>query len=225
VHEIIEQFFNYFAEIDFANVEEGSRFLVLAATLLAIKAQLVLPQPEQEIELEPGLFPREEIKEIVQGPELLTYQQFREAAVVLETSAKNWRLCYKRPPSGFQKRPAHRARREDILRLVQAFKEVVAQRTSLPEPYEVKPVPVDLEKKMEFILNQLQCKPEGLLFLELFFPPPPREEVIVTFLALLELVYQRKVKVAQAHGQGEIVLALADSERDLRRKKDAGIFS
>ncbi len=225
VREIVEQFFEYFARAEFADFEEAGQFLVLAATLLAIKAQLVLPCREEEMEIDSSFFPQEEAEAGGPGHDLLTYQQVREVAVTLEACARNWQLCHKRPPFLFQQRPAPQAAREDLLRLIQALKEILARKPPLFEPYEVKPVPVDLGERMEYILNQLQLKPGGLLFSELFSPPAPREEIIVTFLALLELVYQRRVKVNQSDGRGEIVLTPAGSEKTLGRDEDAGHFS
>ncbi len=225
VREIIEQFFDYFAKIEFTDVEEGSRFLVLAATLLAIKAQLLLPQPEQEAQIETSFLSQEETSEIAPGYDLYDYQQFREAAATLETYAQNWHLRHKRPPLFLNQNPSRRSQsdREDILRLLQALKDVLARETPPPETFEVKPIP-DLGEKMEFILDQLQRKPSGLLFLEFLPSSCSREEIIVTFLALLELVYQGRVKVSQVQAQ-EIVLALADSEKTPGGKEDAGYFS
>lgn len=205
VCEIIDQFMDYFMKTEFTDVEEGSRFLVIAATLLSVKAQLVLPRPEQdatdegiELEEDGGI-------DVDFG---LEYLSIKEAAAILEKRAEDWRLIHKRPAKSFQKEDLPKVKHLDISLLVSAFKEVL-KRNVPPEPYQVQAPVLDIWERIEVVLGFLMQKPEGILFREMFLPNSRREELIITFLAILELVYQGKIKVRQEDHSGDIYLAPA----------------
>jgi len=205
VCEIVDQFMEYFMKTEFTDVEEGSRFLVIAATLLSVKAQLVLPRPEQAgSERDLDLDEDGDI-DVDFG---LEYMSIQEAAATLEKRAEDWRLIHKRPAIPFQKEDLPKVNRLDISLLVTAFKEVL-KRNVPPEPYEVQAPVLDLWEKIDVVLGFLMQKPEGILFRQLFLSGAGKEELIITFLAILELVYQGKVKVRQEDHSGDIFLAPA----------------
>jgi segregation and condensation protein A len=211
VCQIISQFVDYFTSHDFTDVDEGSRFLVLAATLLAVKAQLILPRPDDEGQaVEESALDEEQDLEF--GDHLLSYLEFREVAVALEQRAQDWQLHYHRSAQNLtmvvQARPV---KHDDLGRLVKAFQSVL-ERSAEPDPYEVRVASLNLWDVMDSVLIRVSAVSEGLAFTLLFQPDSARQDIIVTFLAILELVYRGQVHLVQEEQSGEIVLVATGSK-------------
>ena len=72
------------------------------------------------------------------------------------------------------------------------------QRISSPlEPYVVEGITFNIDEVMEQLFTRIQTNPDGLSFKDIFNKTSGKEEVIITFLAVLELIYQGKVSVRQ----------------------------
>lgn len=214
VCEIIEQFLAYFTTLDLTDIDEGSRFLVTAAALLAVKAQLLLPQPETE-KPEADLAVCQDTDDTFDfQANICEYMQFREAAATLGQRAAEWRLRYKRPPVAPEDIPP-RVNRVQVARLVKAFQDLL-ERNLLPEPYTVRSPALSLPEMMETVLITLGRNPGGVVFRTFFHTDSGREEIICTFLAILELVYRARIKVEQDGCSGEIFLTLAGLENTTR---------
>ncbi len=214
VCKIIDQFVDYYMGIAFSDLEEGSRFLVLVATLLAVKARLLLPRREDEDES--GSLLEEEDGEGSLETDFGEYLAFQEAAVNLDERGRQWMKVYKRPSLPVQV-SVQRGIDGDISRLVEAFQDIVERISKTPEPYTVNSVPYDLDSVMESVLLKLKSRPQGLYFSEFFpanFPANyRREEVIVTFLAVLELVYEGKMRVQNEQEKEELLLVPGEELR------------
>lgn len=203
VCKIIDQFVDYYMGIAFSDLEEGGRFLVLAATLLAVKARFLLPRREED-EDEDDSDPLLEEEDQVET-DFGEYLAFQEAAVTLEERGQQWMKVYRRPSIPV-KVSAQRSINGDISRLVEAFQGVVERISEIPEPYTVNSVPYDLDGVMESVLLKLKSNPHGLYFTEFFPAEYGREEVIFAFLAVLELVYEGKVRVKNEQEMDELLL-------------------
>jgi segregation and condensation protein A len=83
---IIDQFIDYYMGIAFSDLEEGSRFLVLAATLLAVKARLLLPRREEEDEESDTLLDQDDEEGLLET-DFDEYLAFQDAAMTLEERA------------------------------------------------------------------------------------------------------------------------------------------
>jgi len=202
VSAIIDQFVEYLSGI--ANdIEEGSRFLYLAAALLAVKARLLLPCHGDE-EKEEDYIWDDEHEEGMSKLAINEYLVFREAAASLEERAQKWRMSYTRPVVR-ERSPVESCSGEDLTRLVKAFQGVLQRISSLPEPYVVEGLAINIDEIMEQLFSRIQANPDGLSFKDIFKTSSGKEEVIITFLAVLELIYQGKVSVRQDDA-GEVVL-------------------
>ncbi|MEG3068104.1 MAG: segregation/condensation protein A [Syntrophaceticus schinkii] len=93
---IIDQFIDYYMGIAFSDLEEGSRFLVLAATLLAVKARLLLPRHEEEDEESDPLLDQDDEDGLLET-DFEEYLAFQDAAITLEERAREWMMVYRRP--------------------------------------------------------------------------------------------------------------------------------
>ncbi len=189
---VIDQFVEYLSEIAVYDIEEGSRFMYLAAALLAVKARLLLPCHEGEEKEDDA--PDDQYGEGLIESDFNEYLAFREAAASLNERAIKWRMTHRRPIMR-QKVPGDT--RGDLDCLVKAFQGVLERISTLPEPYVVEGLSFNIDDVMDDLLTRIQSCPEGLSFNDIFNTIAEREEVIITFLAILELIYQGKVNVRQ----------------------------
>ena len=102
--------------------------------------------------------------------------------------------------------PEQRCPRDDISRLVKAFHGIIERISKLPEPYKVKSVPYDLDDVMSDVLVKINSRPKGMYFSDFFPVTSGREEIIITFLAVLELVYEGEISVKEDQETEEILL-------------------
>jgi segregation and condensation protein A len=183
------------------NLELAGEFLVMASTLMQIKAQMLLPSPEAGVE-ETGPDPREELVN-----KLLEYQRFKEAASVLSGYNEKAKDIYYRTAA------PHFDEEEYVLTasvfdLLTAFKRVLEQ-----APREVGQIlreQITVEAKIREVLDLLAEQP-SLSFEELFSHGRRRIDLIVTFLALLELIRLKQVVALQAEVFGPIRICRADA--------------
>lgn len=197
--EITEQYMNYLDLLKEVDIDLSSEFMLMAATLIHIKTKLLLPKKPDEDD------PRLELVE-----RLLEHQQHKAAAMVLGQKRKE----RQRFGHSSKKRvePYMEIEEEyikaDIFQLIAAFQNVLK---SIGTDYNIE---VDQQKfsisdKIINLEAMLKAKPR-LLFSEVMTQFRSKREVIVTFLALLELVRRRTINTLQHRSFGEIVLILTD---------------
>lgn len=200
---ITEQYLEIIRDLAAVDVDRASEFLVMAATLLGIKSRMLLPKPpkvvvEEELLPEEGEDPREELIR-----QLVAYSQYKEAAQELKEREQQMARVYTR--SLFVEEPEGPAplRGLSLSDLVKAFEEV------LKEEWNWREVPreeIPLREKIREINFRLSRHPSGIRFRELFTRGGSRLEIVVTFLAVLELMRQRKVMAMQGELFGEIII-------------------
>jgi segregation and condensation protein A len=208
VYTIIEQFLRYFSELGSSDLEEGSCFLMLAAALLSLKAHWLLPQPDEEEETIEDEFYCEDEESLLDSS-FEDYILFQEAAVVLEERAREWSLSYNRPKTSqkdFPQRHKCKGVQGDVSLLVRAFRDVLANLPKPSAPYIVESTTFDLAAVMKDVLKSVQNGIGCLIFRDLFVEKASREDVIITFLAVLELVFRGEIGVRQDQKTGEIYL-------------------
>ncbi|HEY3376907.1 MAG TPA: segregation/condensation protein A [Armatimonadota bacterium] len=201
---ITARFLDYIALMEELDIEVAADFLLMAATLLEIKSRMLLPRQtmcEETLE-EEDIDPRAELVR-----KLLAYQQFKLAASDLQRRSEERKLLFPRnavvPHLTFAHPDPALAGNLDGFSLWAALQEVLARIEAVgPTLREVARPKVTLRQQMVYILRQLELSPGGLAFSRIFFQeeredPPTRLEVIVTFLALLELMRLHRVLVSQ----------------------------
>lgn len=203
---ITQQYLDYLNTLKALNLSVAGEFLVMAATLLYIKSRMLLPSEEGETDEEDGPDPREELVR-----RLLEYKRFKEAANQFDSRERLWRDVFVR-----EQGPPMRVRSEEALLenitlfdLVDALQEVIA-RTPGRRLIEIVPENLTVRDRMNAILDALEGK-DSVTFVSLFEESCHRLVVIVTFLALLELIRIRVVRVFQAETFGPILVSRAFS--------------
>jgi segregation and condensation protein A len=204
---ITGQYVEYLELMKELNLDIAGEFLVMASTLIKIKSQMLLPPVEGEGEGEDETDPRAELME-----HLLEYQRYKEAAHQLVTRELLEKDIFKRPQTedpGEAKVDGDMLIEASLFDLVDALRKVI-ERKDLPE--NIMGVAVEkmtVRDKIVSILRQLKETPQ-LVFQSLFDPLVTRFEIVVTFLAVLELIRLRAIRVFQVQPYGEIrIVALA----------------
>lgn len=191
---ITKQYLEYLEVMKELDLEIASEFLVMAATLIYIKSSMLLPKPEQPQEEDP----RAELVE-----QLVEYQRFKEASKVLKERYQIWSLAFPRQTS---KEKEFSLQEVNIFDLFTAIKRILDK----PEPkIHIPKETVRVEDKIDSILNLLKEK-KSLTFDELFLPESTKIEIIVTFLALLELLRLKTVKAFQEKPFHKIIIILEE---------------
>jgi segregation and condensation protein A len=202
---ITQQYLAYLDLMRALDLDVAGEFLVMAATLMRIKARMLLPVPAATEEEEEG-DPREELVQ-----RLLEYRQFKEAASTLRLHEDERRRLYERGmlPSEDDAGPLPLAP-VSLFDLLDAFNRVIAR---IPEPavYEVQGETYDVEEKMAAIA-QAVAEEGTVMFSALLLRCRARAEMVVTFVALLELVKLGQVTVMQTEHFDDITIAHRDPE-------------
>jgi segregation and condensation protein A len=208
---ITAQYLTYLQTLRELDLEVTSDFLVMASTLLAIKARTLLPRPETspgEGE-EQGPDPREELVQ-----RLLEYKQFKEAAQYLKEQQQVQGRVYTRPNSMelYQHQwPVQPLVGLDAQKLLQALKWVL-NRAEVVEPPQVKAAEIRVQDMIAQVLRRLVLYPEGMPFDTIFSRQSSRGEIVVTFLAVLELLHMGQVQLMQRAPFAEIIIKPAEGE-------------
>ncbi len=208
---VTQQYLQYLELLKLLDLEVGSEYLLMAATLLRIKSKMLLPRRPEEDDDE-AVDPREELVQ-----RLLEYRQFKEAAGVLSEHQEKNADVYYHPPvenweeelNGVETFDTRLVGNLNLWDLLQAFKFTLDRTTEDPDRT-VERETISIEDRMDDILDNLK-KRKSVFFSSLFQEELSRSFLIVTFLALLELIRQNRVVFEQTDTLGEIWLTLSDS--------------
>lgn len=196
---ITDQYLRYLQEREWRDLETAGAFLVVAAQLVQLKLQVLLPRPAAAVEVASEPDPRQELVE-----RLLAYRAFREAAAGLEALARDRSLRCERPPALPAVTPrAPRAGDAGELGRVWAQLLVRAVPRYATIVRELDTIASAMRQLAAAVFRARRQGRAGLFFHELM-GPGPRRRWVTGFLALLELVRRGRVRVDQTGPLGEI---------------------
>jgi segregation and condensation protein A len=190
---ITRSYMEYLELMQELDLDVAGEFMVMAATLIHIKSKMLVPVDPTEAQ---GDDEHEDPRDaLVQR--LLEFQRYKEAAGILHQQAQIRAATWTRPDTVL---PAFDDAGEEMLEaglfdLISAFKELLDRRRTLLA-HEVESGGKSIEQRIEELLALLR-EGESLDFLELFAAQETKADMIVTFLALLELIRLKQVKVYQ----------------------------
>jgi segregation and condensation protein A len=198
---ITDQYLQYLEVLKQLDVGEVGEFLAMAAWLIEIKSQQVLPRADEvEEELDD---PRQELVR-----RLLEYKHYRDAASILDEQSRSWQQHYPRVSPDLPPRERNLAeepiREVELWDLVSAFGRIIRENVAARPSnivYDETPIHVHMSR----ILARLQER--GRLALsELFDPRLHKSALVGMFLAMLELVRHHRIQAEQNDLFGEIWL-------------------
>ena len=214
VAEITRQYLDYLSELKRLDLEIAGDFLVMAATLVYIKSKMILPEDNVEDDEEGG-DPRAELVR-----KLLEYQAFKEAAKELGLLETERGKVFTRQIADYYLADLTAEDAEidtfsaNLFDLLSAFQKVISQkgRENMHEVYEEV---ISIEEKMAQMKDALMER-KRVLFTEMFSVHWTRNELIASFLALLEIVRSKFARVFQDQQFGDILLELIDSPQPFK---------
>lgn len=194
IAQVTEQYLKYLDIMRLLNLNIAGEFLVMAATLMQIKSKMLLPVDESMETLEEQLDPRAELVK-----RLLEYEKFKEIAQNLRERETGQRDVFKRPKSE-EPEPRPEESQEvyfeaSLFDLITAFSQALE---NVPKEifYEVIKDEFTVESKVHDILHMLLIAP-SLRLSELFIKAKNKIEIVVTFLAILELIKLKEIAARQ----------------------------
>ena len=216
IEHITTEYMKFINEARELDLDIAGEFIVMAATLMVIKSRMLLPVSRRMAENdgeEEWVDPRLDLVR-----QLVEYKKFKDAALRLETMeamrANSFDYGGGRPK--FEKTAADAKTaiaNLDLYDLLSAFQEVLARANEMPHE-ELKGIRFSVPEKMDYVLERSRAEGQ-VSFATLFKPDAPRGEIIVTFLALLELLRQHRVIVYQNAAFHEItIVASKEIEED-----------
>ena len=194
IAKITEEFLKYIRLMKIFDLELAGEFLSMAANLIYIKTQMLLPKEKSE----DGAEPDDPRAQLVQR--LIEYKQFKEASQDLAEYGEEQRYAYYRElfsteqkivaeqqPTGF--------RNATVFDLFAAFQACLDRLKKNNVHHEVQISPVTVEEKREFIMNQIRTQ-KRLKFFDII-QYDNRNIIVVTFLAILDLVKFKLIAIRQ----------------------------
>jgi segregation and condensation protein A len=197
---VAEQFKQYLEVVRLIDVEQAGDFLVMAATLMEIKARMLLPRAADALEEDDD--PRLELVR-----QLVQYKRFKDAAVLLEArAAEQSQRLPRTPPAAPAGAGPPPVRAVELWDLVSAFGRLMRETTAgEAQSFVVDQTP--LHVYVQQVLDRLGR--EGRLPLSaLFTPPHTRGRLVGLFLAVLELTKLKRIRPEQDEPFSDIWLAL-----------------
>lgn len=195
---ITRQYTDYLEAMKELNLEIAGEFLVMAATLIHIKSKMLLPPDEEQPE-EQAEDPRAELVQ-----RLLEYQAFQEASSKFRKKEELWRNIFRRIPSHDGNpdiEPEPLLFEVGLFDLMSAFKSLLSKTSE--DVMEITRETLTVADKINFIIEKLDGE-EGIKFENLFSEDFTKIALIITFLALLEIIRLGLVKTYQKKTFGPI---------------------
>ncbi|MBR9975955.1 MAG: segregation/condensation protein A [Bacteroidetes bacterium] len=195
---ITQEFLSYIRVMQMLDLELAGEFIVMAATLMHVKVRMLLPRTETE-EGEEEIDPRAELTQ-----RLLEYKRFKESAEELQKLELDQRERYFRSLFKYDVKKAAVTEDEDLLEDVTMFQLIKAfQRamTNIPKKvvHEVRAVPWSIEEQGAWLMKRFDDRAR-FNFIEIMREMKEKMQVVITFIALLELIRAHRVRV-EVYGQ------------------------
>ncbi len=207
IADITKQYMSYIGLMDDLDLEVAAEYLLMAAMLAEIKSRMLLPRPEEEDEEND---PRAELVRRLQE-----YERYKKAAQDVETLPRMERDIFEasaEPPEIERRAPEPDV---DMKELMIAFQEVL-QRADMFTTHHIRREPLSVRERMSMLLSSVSDNSEGFTeFASLFTAEEGRMGVVVTFLAVLELVKESMIDFVQSEPFAPIYLKPAGSDLEM----------
>ncbi|MFQ5469412.1 MAG: segregation and condensation protein A [Gammaproteobacteria bacterium] len=194
IAEITYQYMEYVELMKDLRLELASEYLVMAAMLAEIKSRMLLPRPVEEGDEED---PRAELVRRLQE-----YERYKQAAEEIDGMARLDRDIFVADAEGPDRKVVKLVPKVALPEVLLAFQEVVA-RADMFSHHHIQMEPLSVRERMTAILEKIGDE-EFTGFMELFTPEEGRMGVVVSLLAILELVKESLIEMVQTEIYGPI---------------------
>lgn len=213
IHDITNQYMEYISSMEQFELGPTSEFLVMAATLLAIKSKMLLPKPPAiDMGFEDGEEGEDPRAELIR--KLIEYRKYKGIADLLRDKELDRSLIYSREPEDLT--PFIPESTENPLKglymadLVFAFQRALKKSVKRNTVAKIRRDEISVKDRIREIMDIMRDQGGKLLFSKLFPEDYTREDVVVTFLAVLELMKMKKILCFQHSLFDDIVIQYRD---------------
>ena len=207
IEKMIGEYLSYLENLEEFNIDIASEFTSMASYLMLLKSISLLPE---KIQMEDDFDMEDPFQSLIQ--QLIEYKTFKETAQKLEKMSEKRQNIFPNAPtlySPIQKEiNLEEVRMEDLFKIFDEISKAFEARNTIQE---ISDEMFTVEQKISEILQKLENK-EKQIITNLFKEMGSKGEIIVTFLALLELVKMRRINFFR--GGGEIQIQLSPQESD-----------
>ena len=217
IAQITDQYMNYLHHMQTIQIDVASEYFVMAATLMRIKSEMLVPRNENQADLEEDFYdeedPRKPLMEL-----LLEYKQIKEVVPKFEERSEARAGYFGKDPadiSNYRETIELEDQGFDVSDLAGIFMDVLQRyKLETPQPTTIETDEVTVVEKMTDIKDRkFKSKTREISFSELV-ERPTRPTIVVTFLALLELIKDNRVIVQQASNQSDISISIVDETEE-----------
>lgn len=219
IYDITNQYLQYLEEMKEMDLEVTSEFILIAATLLEIKSKMLLPSlAENKEDAEDEADPRKDL--VIK---LVEYKKFKQIAAYLKKFEETAGVVFAKKPEIIEDKDSSNDNVDifkdlTMVKLYNIYNDLINRYNSKINRENViqRKIPVDaykIEDKMIFLRERIVLG-EHLVFSNLMQECSSKMEVVVTFLALLELIKLKNVKVLQDNSFAEIYLERIDNNEE-----------
>ena len=206
VSKVTEQFLEYMKGLPYLDVDKVSEYLNIAATIIKIKAQALVPNLEEDPEIDAEI--EEDKAQLIRAlEEFKLIKEETKKLKELETIG----YYFKEPDKDVgETNTVFSLDGLTLEGLVNAFSTLMMKRENEKSNEEVREIPRDeytVEQKITFILESLEERQE-VKFEELFTKDYTKSEIVTSFQAMLELLKHQFLRVRQEETFGEIIISL-----------------
>jgi segregation and condensation protein A len=202
ISKITAEFLDYLHQLEKMNMEVASEFIFVAATLMRIKAKMLLPRPELD-EQGNEIDPRDELVK-----HLLEYKKYKSVVAQLANWEEEWMFTEKR--GNIQKELQSLSnpgtveaelQDVDLYKLLKVYQRVIDryEKEKNKPRHEVVEFPFTIASQRDFVLNKVLSKGR-VSFVELIEEMPGKIAIIFNFLAILDLLQQRLITMYLGEG-------------------------
>ncbi|SDB91679.1 condensin subunit ScpA [Pelagirhabdus alkalitolerans] len=204
---ITDQYMEYIHTMQELELDMASEYLVMAATLLAMKSAMLLPNQEldEEDEYTEEVDPREELM-----ARLIEYRKYKEAAGELQTRENQDVSSFTREPEKLleteTKNPVEQSKDVTLYDMLAAVQKVFDRKKfTRPMTTTVEKTDIPISKRMDEILEEVNRNAYGIRF-EQLFPYQSKSHIVITFMAVLELMKDNLIYCQQERTFDELIL-------------------
>lgn len=203
IERITSQYLEYMETFQMLDLEVAGEFVVMAANLIYMKSRSLLPvhqqPPEEDAEEED---PRWELIR-----QLVEYKKFKDAAQFLQVQEARQEALFQRVPEKPDLEPESGLQLQEvgIFDLINAFQNILKRLEKKEDLRQIFEENFSVSDKIDTIL-QMTLPGKRVRFSDLFAEAASRTEIVVTFLALLELIRLKQLQVVQEMEFGEITI-------------------
>ncbi|GGE38362.1 segregation and condensation protein A [Pullulanibacillus camelliae] len=222
---ITEQYLDFIHTMQVLELDVASEYLVMAATLIEMKSRMLLPKQEildeDLADFEEEEDPREELVR-----RLIEYRQYKQAADFLKDREQQQSQVYAKPPHDLSAYKSETVEEVQIANvslydMLSAFKHLlVRHRINEPLNTKIERQTLPIGARMQEIVSELKKLGKVQTFDSLFSYPNPTH-IVVTFLALLELMKNKAVLCHQDENFSSILITLLEGAESLEYEEEA----